>query len=203
MSVSRYRRATLTLHIAPADASNGLPVPAPPSPRPWARRAATRRDHGGPLAARIVASPWSVTVSCGCAMVAVGLNATRSRIGSPMLMPPCTPPELLVRVRTLSLTHFVRIVVFAAGQRGASKPRANFKAFGGGERHEGFGEVGFELVENRVCPARRHVACHHLDHTPQGIALPARPVDAGNHLFGTRRIGAAHDVRLPHAPGSR
>jgi hypothetical protein len=41
-----------------------------------------------------------VTVSCSSRIVAVGLNATRSAIGSPIEMPPWTPPERLVRVRT-------------------------------------------------------------------------------------------------------
>ena len=58
--------------------------------------------HGSwrPLAASVAASPSSVTVSCSLAMVAVGLKATRMSSGSPMLMPPCTPPEWLVRVCT-------------------------------------------------------------------------------------------------------
>ena len=34
-------------------------------------------------------------------MVAVGLKATRKKIGSPLLMPPWMPPERLVVVRTL------------------------------------------------------------------------------------------------------
>ena len=40
------------------------------------------------------------TVCCGCRIVAVGLKATRKTSSSPLLMPPCTPPERFVTVRT-------------------------------------------------------------------------------------------------------
>ncbi|CAB4937841.1 unannotated protein [freshwater metagenome] len=39
------------------------------------------------------------TVFCVDEIVAVGLNAARNAMVSPLLMPPCTPPELLVVVR--------------------------------------------------------------------------------------------------------
>jgi len=63
--------------------------------------------------ARLAAGSVAVVFGCGgvglntvqgCALagarmiVAVGLNATRSVIGSPFEIPPCTPPERLVRV---------------------------------------------------------------------------------------------------------
>lgn len=47
-------------------------------------------------------SSWSeVMVGCSLMMVAVGLNATRKMMFSPLDMPPWTPPERLVLVRTL------------------------------------------------------------------------------------------------------
>src|ERR1043166_3680040 len=55
-----------------------------------------------PRAASVVSSPDAVTVFCSRERVAVGLNATRKKISSQLLIPPCTPPELFVVVRTLS-----------------------------------------------------------------------------------------------------
>jgi hypothetical protein len=49
---------------------------------------------------RVVSWPWRSTVRCSCMIVAVGLKATRKWIDSPLVMPPCTPPLRLVRVRT-------------------------------------------------------------------------------------------------------
>ena len=46
----------------------------------------------------MVALPSESTVCCSLRIVAVGLNATRITIGSPLLMPPWMPPELLVAV---------------------------------------------------------------------------------------------------------
>ena len=51
-----------------------------------------------PFAASVVASPLALIVCCSLRIVAVGLKATRSTIGSPLLIPPWIPPELLVAV---------------------------------------------------------------------------------------------------------
>ena len=51
-----------------------------------------------PLAANVVASPRALMVCCSLRIVAVGLKATRITIGSPLLIPPWMPPELLVAV---------------------------------------------------------------------------------------------------------
>src|SRR5690606_16762840 len=51
-----------------------------------------------PRASRMRLRPRTSTVSCGLRIVAVGLNATRKRSGSPFVIPPWTPPERLVRV---------------------------------------------------------------------------------------------------------
>ena len=40
------------------------------------------------------------------------------------------------------------IIVFAAGHQGACEAGANFEAFGGGQGHDAFGQVGFQLVED-------------------------------------------------------
>ena len=58
--------------------------------------------HGSwrPRGCRVTSLPASSTVCCGRRIVAVGLNAARTTIASPFEMPPCTPPERLVRVRT-------------------------------------------------------------------------------------------------------
>ena len=51
-----------------------------------------------PFAASVVASPLALIVCCSLRIVAVGLKATRSTMGSPLLIPPWIPPELLVAV---------------------------------------------------------------------------------------------------------
>src|SRR5215471_19145785 len=57
--------------------------------------------HGSwrPCASSLAARPARSTVSCARRIVAVGLKATRTTTSSPLLMPPCTPPERLLRVR--------------------------------------------------------------------------------------------------------
>src|SRR5260370_688730 len=45
-----------------------------------------------------VGSPCRVTVGCGRGRLLVGFRATRSTIGSPLLMPPSMPPCRFVRV---------------------------------------------------------------------------------------------------------
>ena len=49
-----------------------------------------------------VSSLLDVTVFCSVMMVAVGLNATLKEMFSPLEMPPWTPPERLLVVRTVS-----------------------------------------------------------------------------------------------------
>ena len=72
------------------------PAPAPPSPRPprppRARR--TRRSAGGCACA---ASPVATsTVRSARGTVEIGFIATRTRTGSPLVMPPSMPPARLV-----------------------------------------------------------------------------------------------------------
>lgn len=56
--------------------------------------------HGSclPLAANVPGVPSYVAVCCGNEIVAGGLKATLKYIFSPLLMPPCIPPELFVVV---------------------------------------------------------------------------------------------------------
>jgi hypothetical protein len=61
-----------------------------------------RAQHAGRGGLRLEQHPLvaRVPVSCSLRIVAVGLNAARTGIGSPFEIPPCTPPERFVRVRT-------------------------------------------------------------------------------------------------------
>ena len=83
---------------ARAGAACGRRARARTSPRRSAPRAAARTDRGGPWARAPSGLPSRSTVSCGRMIVAVGLNAMRSVIGSPFEMPPWMPPERFVRV---------------------------------------------------------------------------------------------------------
>ena len=50
-----------------------------------------------PVPAKRTASPSRLSVSCSSAMVGVGLKATAKRISAPVEIPPCMPPEWLLR----------------------------------------------------------------------------------------------------------
>mmetsp|Transcript_8984 Transcript_8984/g.17872 ORF Transcript_8984/g.17872 Transcript_8984/m.17872 type:complete len:229 (-) Transcript_8984:498-1184(-) len=60
----------------------------------------TTQGSWRPLASNSMSSPSLFTVFCFLAMVAVGLKAILSRMSSPFDIPPCTPPDLFVFVRT-------------------------------------------------------------------------------------------------------
>ena len=89
----------------------------------------------------------------------MGLKATRTTMSSPLLMPPCTPPERLVGVRGRPP---------APGTKGSlcvrpvssvpAKPLPISKAFEAGQREQAVCEIGFELVEDRLAEAGRDAA---------------------------------------------
>ena len=148
---------------------------AAPSPRPSARRAAARTGRGGPWRRASTALPSRSTVCCAEAIVAVGLNATRTTIGSPLLMPPCTPPERLVGgARPAVAAGDERVVVLAAGQARAGEAAADLEALRRRQRQHRPGEVGLELVEDRLAEPGRHAARDALDDAAERVAVAAR-----------------------------
>ena len=101
MLILPFRNPVSEIRIASA-AKRDRRAPARPSLRRSARRAAGRRDRAGRERPAWFPRREAVTVFCSRAIVEVGLNATRKKMSSPLLIPPCTPPELFVVVRTFS-----------------------------------------------------------------------------------------------------
>ena len=129
-------------------------------------------------------------------MVAVGLNAARITMSSPLEIPPWMPPERLVRVRMRADWLIEVVVVLRAAQVGAGEAAAALEPLAGRQRQHRLGQVGLQLVEHRLAQPRRHAAGHRLDHAAQRVALLPGAVDEGDHLLGQRGVRAADDVRL-------
>ena len=101
----------------------------------------------------------------------------------------------------LAVDHAERVVVFAAGEKGPGKPRADLKALGGGNRQHRFGEIGFEFVENRFAEAGRAVADHALDHAADRIASGADGFDPLDHRLDHGGVAGADDVSFDSGGG--
>ncbi|MFM1941774.1 MAG: hypothetical protein RI897_756 [Verrucomicrobiota bacterium] len=86
------------------------------------------------------------------------------------------------------------VIVFEAGEFDAIEAGADFEAAGGGQAEHGFGEVGFESVENGFTPARGDITCDAEDDTADGIAGTAHPFDEADHFFGCFGVGTADDI---------
>ena len=59
--------------------------------------------------------------------------------------------------------HKKGVVVFAPSETRPRESAADFKAFGCGQTHHGFGEIGFEFIENGFTESWRNVPDHALD----------------------------------------
>jgi hypothetical protein len=71
---------------------------------------------------------------------------------------------------------------------------ADLEALGGGDGEHGLGEVGFQLVEDRLAEAGRAVADDALDDAADRVAVGADRLDALDHRLDHRGIGGADDV---------
>ena len=97
--------------------------------------------------------------------------------------------------------HVEGVVVLAAAEARAGKAAADLEAFGGGEAHQGFGEVGLEFVEDGLAEPGGDAADGALDDAADAVALGADGFDEGDHLFGHRGVGAADDIGLDVGEG--
>lgn len=88
------------------------------------------------------------------------------------------------------------IIVLDSGQVSTRKTAADFESFGGREGEHGFGEIGFESVENGGTQSGGNVAEHTTDGATDAISFTAHGADAFDHAFGGGGIGAADGVRL-------
>jgi len=97
----------------------------------------------------------------------------RKTMSSPLLMPPCTPPEWLVAVRIRPPFDTKASLCLRALEQGAGKTTADLKALGRRQREHGLGQVGLEPVEHRFTQADGHIPHAALDDAADGIARAA------------------------------
>ncbi len=145
-----------------------------------------------------------VTVFCSDAIVAVGLKATRPTMFAPVVMPPWTPPERFDGGdRPPAGPRFEGVVVRQPGQSGAGETAADLEPLGGREGDHGLGEVGVELVEDRLAQPRRDVAGDEGDHATQRVAVASSPLDRSRHGLGRPGVRAAGGVGFDHVERDR
>ena len=138
------------------------------------------------------------------AIVAVGLNATRSTMSSPLLMPPWMPPEWLVRgARPPVGAGYERVVVLPAGQPRAGEADADLEALAGGQRHHRLGQVGLELVEHRLAEPGGHAADDALDDAAERVAVASRACSMALDHRARRASGSGQRVGVRLDLGER
>ena len=90
--------------------------------------------------------------------------------------------------------HVEVVVVLGAFEGGAGESRADFETFGGWDGEHGFGEVGFEAVEDGFTEPRRAATDDALDRASDGVSFGADFFDAFDHFFGRDGVASADDV---------
>ena len=159
-----------------------------PSPRPSARRAAARRGRGGRGPRGSPRCPRGRRSAAPARIVAVGLKATRKTMSSPLLMPPCTPPERLVRGAHAAARSVVNGSLCSMPvRRVPAKPLPISKPFDAGSDSIALREVGLELVEHRLAQPGGHAAADALDDAAERVAGAPRRVDARDHRSAAAR----------------
>ena len=151
------------------------------------------------------ALPSRSTVCCALRIVAVGLKATRKTMGSPLLMPPWTPPERLVARahagRSASVTNG-SLCSMPVRQR-AGEAAADLEALRRRQRHQRRARDRPRACRRPARRARRHAARDALDHAAERVAGAARVVDARDHLLGRGRHRGSARCSPRRRPASR
>ena len=175
-------------------AAGDRPARRPPSPRPPAWRGCRRRDRGGPWCeldllaergrrcARSRGSSWSAS------------PPSRQTMSWPVEMPPRMPPAWLVRnagspscMRISSA--FSSPLIAAVGEA-----VADLDALHGVDAHQRLGEVGVELVVDRLAEADRHARGHDLDHRAARAAALAHVVEIAFPALRRLAVGAPEGI---------
>jgi hypothetical protein len=105
-------------------------------------------------------------VSRGVMIELVGLMAIDTSRSCPVLMPPSTPPALLV-AKPLGVSESPCV---GAALRDAGEARADLHALHRVDAHHGVGDLGVELVEQRLAQAHGHAAGGDADARAAGVA---------------------------------
>ena len=154
------------------------------------------------------ASPVATsTVRSARGTVEIGFIATRTRTGSPLVMPPSMPPARLVSRRDRVAGHHLVVRRAAPPARGA-EPVADLDALHGLDAHQRTGQPGVEPPVGLHVGAEpdRQPVRDHLDHAAEGVAVVLGRVDLGDHrrgggLASTRAPGSRRPARRSPGPG--
>ena len=123
----------------------------------------------------------------------VGLTAKRTTMSWPVEMPPRMPPALLDRKQRLAVVADADLVgVVLAGQRRGREAGADLDALDRIDAHHRLGEIGIELVVDRLAEPGGHARGDHLDHGAERGAAPCAPPSA-----------APPSAPPPRRPGTR
>ena len=191
----------------PGRAASGRPARAPPSPRPSARSAAAGRGRGGPWCGWWRARRRGVTVSCSRRQAAGRLDGRaqhdRHAAGDAAehaavaVGARAHEPGVVAGLDTRSLFSLPR-----SRRAARSRPRTR-TPIDRRQTEQRLGEVGLELVEDRLAEARparrwrRSRPRRRSSPAPRGPRRSARPSRAAALV-----VGAAHDVRACRRPGA-
>ena len=102
-----------------------------------------------------------------------------------------------------AVADFKGIVVLRAGEERSGKSRSDLEALRRRKAEHGFGEIGFEAVEDRFAKADRHSTHGGIDQSADAVALAADFFDAGDHRFGGGGVGATDGIGFDGVEGHR
>ena len=180
-------------------------APARASPRRSASRGCRRRGRGGRRSRPCVGLPSRSIERRGLRIELVGLIAIETVMSWPVEMPPSTPPALLPR-KPSGVSSSPWVVPRCATEREAG---ADLDALDRVDAHHRVGDVGVELVVERLAEADRHAAarrrrCARRSCRRPCAARPRRPRCAAMSLGvgGEERV-VRHDVLHRPRTGSR
>ena len=95
----------------------------------------------------------------------------------------------------LAIFGFEDVVVFTASQFRTAEADAVFDAQDSWQAEQCFGEVGFDLVEDRFTKSRRNAGGHDFRNTADGIGVSSHSVDDIDHFCSGIIVGTTNDVR--------
>jgi hypothetical protein len=86
------------------------------------------------------------------------------------------------------------IIVLTAAKFAAAKSNAVFNCQYSGQAEEGFGEIGFEFVEDRITESWGNACGDDLRGASDGIEVSSHFINQGDHLWNDAVVGAANEI---------
>ena len=103
------------------------------------------------------------------AMEDVGLTATLTTTGMPLLMPPSMPPALLVSGDYLAVFDGEGVIVLRAFHARRGETGAELHALDGRDGQQGLGQLAVQGIEDRLAQAGRHVEGDAFDDAAEAV----------------------------------